>query len=118
MEPVQSLSELTSSAAWPGRWLTVAEFVERLDRLGWWQQQGLVGGTPQRKEAFLRAALQTGAGEGALLWARVGALYKHVARLSAEDYRALAEFNSFAERDSGSPAAAGACRGTVGETRP
>jgi hypothetical protein len=93
-EPIQALSALTSSAGWPDRWLTIPEFIERLDRLGWWRQQGLRGETPERKRAFLRAALEVGADQGAVLWARVGALYKHVVRLSEDDFRALSEFNT------------------------
>jgi hypothetical protein len=91
-EHVRALSELTGSAGWPDRWLTIPEFIERLDRLGWWERQGLAGGTPERKAFFLRAALEVGADEGAVLWARVGAGYKHVARLTAEDFHALLEY--------------------------
>jgi hypothetical protein len=93
-EHVLALSALSSSGGWPHQWLSIPEFVERLDRLGWWEQRGLLGGTPEQKEAFLRAALEVGADEGAVLWARLGSSYKHVALLTAEDFRALAEFNT------------------------
>jgi hypothetical protein len=92
-EHVLAMSALTSSGDWPDRWLTIPEFIEWLDRLGWWKHQGLAGGTAARKGAFLRSALEVGADEGVPLWARAGARYKHVARLTDEDFRALVAFN-------------------------
>jgi hypothetical protein len=91
-EHVQALSRLTGSGDWPDRWLSVPEFVARLDQLGWWRRLGPAG-TAGQKEAFLRAALAVGAGEGTLLWARVGSRYKHLARLTDEDFRGLVAFN-------------------------
>jgi hypothetical protein len=92
-EHVLALSALTSSADWPDEWLTLPEFIERLDQLGWWQRRGLPGGTPGQKAAFLRAALEVGADEGTLLWARIGPHYKHVALLTDEDFQSLVEYN-------------------------
>jgi hypothetical protein len=106
-EAVRALSALTSSAAWPRRWLTISEFIEWLDRLGWWQHHGMHAGTPERKRAFLRAALDVGADQGAVLWARVGALYKHVVRLTADDFLALSEFNRFGARRTARPCPVG-----------
>jgi hypothetical protein len=109
-EHIRAMSALTSSGSWPDRWLTIPEFVERLDRLEWWQGQGLAGGTPAGKEAFLRAALEVGASEGTLLWGRLGPGYKHVARLTDEDMRALVAFNRGADREEKAPADPGAPR--------
>ena len=82
---IDALERLTRSAAWPARWLTLAEFMAELDRRGFWAQMGLARLSERTKECFLRFALERHRDrDGMPVWARVGFSYLH-SRLLAEE---------------------------------
>src|SRR5262245_46484241 len=77
-----ALSERMRAAAWPDRWMTLAEIDAELDDLKVWaERDGLTTGSAESRQHWLRAALQRHDDEGRLVWLRMGARYKHFDRV-------------------------------------
>ena len=55
---VDDRDQLTSSAPWPNRWMTVPEFTAELEQQGFWSRVGLAGLTDADRQRFLRATFQ------------------------------------------------------------
>src|SRR5947209_4976504 len=87
------LSDITSSPAWPDRWMTIPAFSAELGRQGLWDALGLAGADSPARLAFLALAFLAEGTGGMPLWACIGQQYKHQGLLTATDLLRLTHWH-------------------------